>query len=53
MMIAIAVLSMVLGFFLGYKVGFNRCMQQFTTSLELLRKQLVKNADSLREGLEQ
>lgn len=51
MTIAIAALSMTLGFFLGYKVGFNRCMKQFIVALELLRKQMAKNSESLSKAL--
>ena len=47
MMIAIAMVNMTLGFFLGYKVGYSRCVKQFTAVLKVLRKQLAKYGISL------
>ena len=42
MMIEISMVSIVIGFFLGYKVGFYRCEVKILSVLAILRKRTSK-----------
>lgn len=47
MMIAIAMLSITLGFLLGYSVGFNKCKNRFKKTLETVIDNFDQNARDL------